>query len=56
MKFESSRAKAIRKLDEFVEKNLSDYSKLRKKTGWVPKAKFDDALKDTINWYLEKIY
>ena len=29
MKFESSRAKAIEKLDEFVEKNLSDYSKLR---------------------------
>jgi len=34
----------------------TDYSKLRKKTGWVPKAKFDDALKDTIDWYLEKIY
>ena len=33
----------------------TDYSKLRKKTGWVPKAKFDDALKDTIDWYLEKI-
>ena len=29
MKFESSRAKAIEKLDEFVEKNLSEYSKLR---------------------------
>ena len=33
----------------------TDYSKLRKKTGWVPKAKFDDALKDTIDWYLEKV-
>ena len=33
----------------------TDYSKLRKKTGWVPKAKFDDALKDTVDWYLEKV-
>ena len=30
----------------------TDYSKLRKKTGWVPKAKFDNALKDTVKWYL----
>ena len=30
----------------------TDYSKLRKKTGWVPKAKFDEALQDTIEWYL----
>ncbi len=29
MKFESSRIKAIEKLDNFIEKNLSDYSKLR---------------------------
>ena len=29
MKFEASRAKAIDKLNNFVEKNLSDYSKLR---------------------------
>ena len=29
MKFEISRARAIEKLDEFVEKNLSNYSKLR---------------------------
>ncbi len=29
MKFENSRAKAIEKLTEFVEKNLSEYSKLR---------------------------
>ena len=29
MKFDSSRAKAIEKLDEFIEKNLSEYSKLR---------------------------
>ena len=29
MKFESSRAKAIEKLNEFIEKNLSEYSKLR---------------------------
>ena len=29
MNFETSRAKAIEKLDNFVEKNLSDYSKLR---------------------------
>ncbi|MFL2895790.1 MAG: hypothetical protein ACJZ4E_02380 [Candidatus Pelagibacter sp.] len=29
MNFEASRAKAIDKLDNFVEKNLSDYSKLR---------------------------
>ncbi|WP_075522053.1 FAD-binding domain-containing protein [Candidatus Pelagibacter communis] len=29
MKFENSRAKAIEKLNEFVEKNLSEYSKLR---------------------------
>jgi len=29
MNFETSRAKAIEKLDRFVEKNLSDYSKLR---------------------------
>ena len=32
----------------------TDYSKLRKKTGWVPKAKFDNALKDTVDWYLNK--
>ena len=32
----------------------TDYSKLRKKTGWVPKAKFDNALQDTIEWYLHK--
>ena len=32
----------------------TDYSKLRKKTGWVPKAKFDEALKDTVDWYLNK--
>ena len=29
MKFEASRAKAIDKLNNFVEKNLCDYSKLR---------------------------
>ena len=29
MNFEASRAKAIDKLNHFVEKNLSDYSKLR---------------------------
>ena len=29
MDFETSRAKAIEKLDRFVERNLSDYSKLR---------------------------
>ena len=29
MNFETSRAKAIEKLDRFVERNLSDYSKLR---------------------------
>ena len=29
MKFENSRAKAIEKLDQFIEKNLSEYSKLR---------------------------
>ena len=29
MKFENSRAKAVEKLTEFVEKNLSEYSKLR---------------------------
>ena len=29
MKFDSSRAKAIEKLEEFVDKNLSEYSKLR---------------------------
>ncbi len=29
MKFENSRARAIEKLNEFVEKNLSEYSKLR---------------------------
>ena len=29
MNFEASRAKAIDKLNNFVEKNLSDYSKLR---------------------------
>ena len=30
----------------------TDYSKLRKKTGWVPKAKFDNSLQDTIEWYI----
>mgnify|MGYP003335111309 CR=1 FL=1 len=29
MNFEASRSKAINKLNQFVEKNLSDYSKLR---------------------------
>ena len=29
MNFETTRAKAIEKLDRFVERNLSDYSKLR---------------------------
>ena len=29
MNFEASRAKAIEKLDNFIEKNLSDYSRLR---------------------------
>ena len=29
MNFEASRAKAIDKLNNFVEKNLSDYSRLR---------------------------
>ena len=29
MKFESSRARAVEKLDNFIEKNLSEYSKLR---------------------------
>ena len=29
MMFEASRAKAVDKLNNFVEKNLSDYSKLR---------------------------
>ncbi len=29
MKFDSSRAEAVKKLDEFIEKNLSEYSKLR---------------------------
>ena len=29
MNFETSRAKAIEKLDRFVERNLSEYSKLR---------------------------
>ena len=33
----------------------TDYSKLRKKTGWVPKAKFDNALKDTVDWYLKRL-
>ena len=32
----------------------TDYSKLRKKTGWIPKAKFDEALKDTVEWYLNQ--
>ena len=29
MKFESSRSKAIEKLENFIENNLSEYSKLR---------------------------
>ena len=29
MNFETTRAKAVEKLDRFVERNLSDYSKLR---------------------------
>ena len=29
MKFEASRAKAVDKLNDFVENNLSEYSKLR---------------------------
>lgn len=32
----------------------SDASKLNKDTGWVPKTSFDDGLKKTIAWYIEK--
>ena len=35
MKFEPSRAKAIDKLNNFVEKNLSDYSKAKKTRLWA---------------------
>jgi len=30
-----------------------DCSKIEKEIGWAPKFKFDDALKDTINWYIQ---
>jgi len=30
-----------------------DSSKLEKKIDWKPKYSFDDALKDTVTWYLE---
>jgi dTDP-glucose 4,6-dehydratase len=30
-----------------------DCSKIENKTGWTPKYKFDDVLKQTVNWYLE---
>jgi dTDP-glucose 4,6-dehydratase len=30
-----------------------DSSKIQKEIGWKPKYQFDDALKETVNWYLE---
>ncbi len=30
-----------------------DCSKIESQTGWKPKCKFDDALKQTVNWYLQ---
>jgi len=30
-----------------------DCSKIKNQTGWSPKYKFDDALKQTVNWYLQ---
>ncbi len=30
-----------------------DCSKIESQTGWKPKYKFDDALKQTVNWYLQ---
>ena len=30
-----------------------DCSKIESQTGWIPKYKFDDALKQTVNWYLQ---
>ncbi len=30
-----------------------DCSKIENKTGWIPRYKFDDSLKQTINWYLQ---
>ena len=30
-----------------------DCSKIQNEVGWIAKFKFDDALKDTVDWYLE---
>lgn len=45
-------------LIEYVEDRLGhdirysvDYSKLTRDTGWVPKMKFSDSIKETIDWY-----
>ena len=33
----------------------TDYSKLHKRTGWVPQEKFDTALESTVEWYLRDL-
>jgi dTDP-glucose 4,6-dehydratase len=33
----------------------TDYSKLHKRTGWVPQEKFDEALESTVEWYLRDL-
>lgn len=30
-----------------------DATKIRNELGWLPKTKFEDGIKKTINWYLE---
>ncbi len=31
---------------------IVDYNKIQSSLGWKPKIKFDDGLKNTIDWYL----
>ena len=33
----------------------TDYSKLHKRTGWVPQEQFDTALESTVEWYLRDL-
>ena len=33
----------------------TDFSKLTAATGWTPSINFDDGLKDTVQWYIDRL-
>ena len=45
--------KRIRPKNSEVVRLLCDNTKLISNTNWKPKYNFDDALKETVNWYLK---